>query len=155
MNSILRVITGYSCHMCDRTDSYYQTQLQEAKTTSMPERHGQIDCPERVTQSSQHKMQSKYSNFIYSYLRAQDSYNPPKNVARKIQKLLSNVLLSSTNKLNREDKFTFLKLCESEFGRAVPSSLLHEVNSISKLLQFKHRRIKFLYCHFYVNFQMM
>lgn len=81
-------------------------------------------------------MQSKLMDFIYSYLRAQDSYDPPKNVAGKIHKLLSNVSLSSTNKLNQEDKFSFLSLCASEFGRAVPSSLLHEVNSISELLQF-------------------
>lgn len=88
--------------------------------------------------------------FVHSYLRAQDSYTPPENVQQIVERLQATAACTTgtdATNFSLEDKYKFLSLCETEFNHTVPSSLLHEMNTICK---YANRRVCFL-VYFHLN----
>lgn len=78
-----------------------------------------------------------FSNF--RYLRAQNPYQPPKNVPLLVDKLKESANLTTGfngKSFTLQDKFDFLTLCGKEFNHTVPNSVLHEIQTISKLFEF-------------------
>lgn len=70
---------------------------------------------------------------ICRYLRPQKAYEPPQNVSKMVDTLKSEFNLKTGcngSQFNLEDKFNFLSLCGKEFNHTVPSSVLHEINTI-------------------------
>lgn len=77
---------------------------------------------------------------VFRYLRAQEPYSPPENVEGIVGKLQANANLTTgigKSEFNLEEKYNFLLMCAEEFQRAVPNSVLHEMNSISESRPYK------------------
>lgn len=75
----------------------------------------------------------------FRYLRAQNPYQPPKNVPLLVDKLKESANLTTGfngKSFTLQDKFDFLTLCGKEFNHTVPNSVLHEIQTISKLFEF-------------------
>lgn len=73
---------------------------------------------------------------LFRYLRPQNPYQPPTGVQNIVDELKTASKLKTGyngTTFNLEDKFNFLSICAKEFNHPVPSSLLHEINTISMI----------------------
>lgn len=69
----------------------------------------------------------------YRYLRPHKQYDPPAGVEATVRQIKSTSGVKSGENgvpFSLEDKGTFLSLCSIEFNHVIPSSVLHEINTV-------------------------
>ncbi|KYN00108.1 39S ribosomal protein L50, mitochondrial [Cyphomyrmex costatus] len=73
------------------------------------------------------------------FLRSQKSYEPPEDVAERIDKICESQTIPVNNDTKLEDhvlRFKLFVACEEEFKHSIPNSLLYTIESIGDLKQF-------------------
>lgn len=67
------------------------------------------------------------------YLRPYKPYDPPSNVAAKIQEIASSLGIVSDTKFGSiTEKFEFLNKCFLAFNHIVPNSRIHEIETLGE-----------------------
>uniref|UniRef100_A0A1B0DDT5 Large ribosomal subunit protein mL50 n=1 Tax=Phlebotomus papatasi TaxID=29031 RepID=A0A1B0DDT5_PHLPP len=72
------------------------------------------------------------------FLRSNQPYTPPPNVASQIQEMSSEAGYGSPSAIfpTLNDKFSFLEECRKKFNYSVPNSLLHELSTVQDVIEF-------------------
>lgn len=69
---------------------------------------------------------------LFRFLRPLKEYDPPIDIKNVITKIANNTVNETkmSHKLDKNEKFRFLKKCEEVVDHKVPNSLLHTMNTL-------------------------
>lgn len=80
--------------------------------------------------------------YYFRFLRAQNSYSPPVDLAERFKSLCITIFGSESLQFNNNNKkYELLNACRQEFNHSVPSSLLHTLENTNDVLKFYKKHI--------------
>ncbi|EDW79263.1 uncharacterized protein Dwil_GK25552 [Drosophila willistoni] len=116
-------------------------------------KQNQLHCVPRLVRCFASKPASKPQNVTLAavgesiaakgFLRPHKPYAPPPNAGDIVRSLASTLKLSGDQHKfgDLKNKFKFLSACQQEFNHSVPNSQIHEMETISDVIEFYQRSV--------------